>query len=334
MKNNDQITKKQHYVPRCYLEAWTVSPKHQIYVFDKEAKKPRKNNIYDVASENKFYDIDIEKLKEAFYKNREFPFEKSSPQFLEHMFSESIEGPYSVILKKIIQKADSVTPWIAENCFFISSETKLELSLYIALQFLRTKQIRNNIIDAADCMEQLLSDLNASDDIFSKYTIKNDEARLVHANMLIEPNDVLKVCNRFYEKAWILGINQTSNSFYTSDNPIFAHNNMPSPYFSNNGLGSPGVEIFFPISPHCILIMDDYSKYGRFKLLDRRYMLINDSEDVVFYNQLCAAYSSRCVFSQDGNFSVIDNILKNNPRAFENNSVKIEYGGKTYLPRK
>ena len=52
-----QKTKKQHYVPQFYLNAWGIQGTHQIYVYDKKSEAKRKNNIQDVATERFFYDI-------------------------------------------------------------------------------------------------------------------------------------------------------------------------------------------------------------------------------------------------------------------------------------
>ena len=39
-------TKKEHYVPRCYLENWKNN-KGQVWVYDRRLKKTRINNVYD-----------------------------------------------------------------------------------------------------------------------------------------------------------------------------------------------------------------------------------------------------------------------------------------------
>ena len=56
-------SKKQHYVPRCYLESFKIPGTYQINVYDKKLRRNRINSIYDIASENYFYDI---KLSDVF----------------------------------------------------------------------------------------------------------------------------------------------------------------------------------------------------------------------------------------------------------------------------
>ena len=54
-------TKKEHYVPRCYLKNFILE-NDKIKIFDKFKMQVREQRIMDVAMENYFYDIDFEEL--------------------------------------------------------------------------------------------------------------------------------------------------------------------------------------------------------------------------------------------------------------------------------
>ena len=56
--------KKQHYVPRLYLKEFTINQERdKINVYDKARKMFRPNqNLMNVASENYFYDFDLETI--------------------------------------------------------------------------------------------------------------------------------------------------------------------------------------------------------------------------------------------------------------------------------
>lgn len=93
--------KKQHYVPQCYLKAWTIPNTNQINVYDKELRVQRINNIIDVASENYFYDIDfmkaISKEERQFFGVTEEEFKMlSESQVIENTFAEEIESEFSI----------------------------------------------------------------------------------------------------------------------------------------------------------------------------------------------------------------------------------------------
>lgn len=93
--NKKEKTKKEHFVPRCYLERWK-SDKGQVWVYDKKLKRSRLNNVYDVACERYFYDIDYKELSAQKIKLlKELGIEVSQDeQFLEH-FSLGMWREYS-----------------------------------------------------------------------------------------------------------------------------------------------------------------------------------------------------------------------------------------------
>ena len=118
--------KKQHYVPQCYLENWAIDGSHQIYVYDKEMNKQRKNNITDVASENYFYDVDLtgivtnDKAKEMGFSNFD-PSKADEAQYIENFFSNSVEGQYKFLLNNVLTNVSRMTPWELKNCSFFSA---------------------------------------------------------------------------------------------------------------------------------------------------------------------------------------------------------------------
>lgn len=116
-------TKKEHYVPRCYLENWKNN-KGQVWVYDRRLKKTRINNVYDIACERYFYDIDYKKLSVQKLKLLEkLGIEPAQDeQFIEHFFSEHIEGVFSRLLSKILNT--EITAWREKECYFISKQEK------------------------------------------------------------------------------------------------------------------------------------------------------------------------------------------------------------------
>lgn len=80
------------------------------------------NNVYDVACERYFYDIDYKELSAQKIKLlKELGIEVSQDeQFLEHFFSRHVEGVFSDLLSKILDV--DITPWYEKECFFFQSE--------------------------------------------------------------------------------------------------------------------------------------------------------------------------------------------------------------------
>ena len=332
-----QKTKKQHYVPQSYLKAWAIPGTYQVHVYDKKTDNERVNSINDIASENCFYDINPNEIfsKEflAALKVEGLSWDSDElSQGLEHTFANEVEGDFANILKEIIGKATSATPWIIENCYFISEDKKGMLSAYLAIQYIRIKQVRNRIIDSADCLVQALKDMGASDEVIGKYAISKNDSKNIQAQMLMDLKSLSDLAISFLSLTWILCINQTKKKLYTSDSPIGTHAHVDHPIMSMNGLKSKGVEVFFPISPECILVMFDGSYHFQNAHLERRYVLLDNEAYIDYYNSLCAMQSERCVFSSDGDFALLEEMKENNPQIFSQPHTQMNWGGKTYFP--
>jgi hypothetical protein len=58
-----QKTKRQHTVPRCYLERWVNRDTENISTFDKITKKKYDTSVWNVAQERFFYDLHPEAIE-------------------------------------------------------------------------------------------------------------------------------------------------------------------------------------------------------------------------------------------------------------------------------
>lgn len=334
-----QKTKKQHYVPRCYLEAWQIDNTYQVHVYDKKLDSIRKNSINDIASENYFYDV---RPKDIFsestlqkMRDKGFLVDGDQPsQGIEKTLANEVEGNFSKLLKHIIDQARTATPWIINNCYFISNEQKSELSAYLAIQYIRTKQVRKDIEDTADCFSQALKDMGASEELLKEYALQKGESKNIHAKMFLDLEYVSEIALSFMNLTWILAINKTKKKLYTSDNPIGTHAHVKHPFMSMSGLQSRGVEAFFPISPECVLVMFDGSYHSNLVCLERKFIAIEDIENINYYNSLCALHSERCIYSTDGDMSIIEIMKHNNPKVFNQPNTQLTWGDNKYYPSK
>ena len=325
-------TKKEHYVPRCYLENWKNN-KGQVWVYDRRLKKTRINNVYDIACERYFYDIDYKKLSVQKLKLLEkLGIEPAQDeQFIEHFFSEHIEGVFSRLLTKILNT--EITSWREKECYFISKQEKLDFAVCVAFQYTRTNETRRMIVDMADCLEQALQEMNVSEDVVARYTIRKDDERIIHGNMLLDIDYISNMALSFYNLTWILAVNKTSTDFYTSDNPIGTIPHAHNDFISMSGINSKGVEVFFPLSPRYILLMYDSSYHKNMIPYDRRYLALNVEHLVRQYNKYGIYNCNRCVFSRDGDLSVVDEVMKTEPEILDVPKTRLSWGGKSFFPR-
>ena len=98
-----------------------------------------------------------------------------------------------------------------------------------------------------------------------------------------------------------------------------------------SGLNSDGVVIVFPISPNLLLLMID-DKHSGFSVKDRRIIEINNIEYVNCYNYYFITGESSFIFSNKNDFSLIDEVLENNPNLFELPNIVAKWGDRIITP--
>lgn len=157
-------TKKEHYVPKVYLDRFCESPEH-VNVYDKHSDEIRIHQKYDgVASERYFYDVDLlaynEKLKARGEPTLDelFPgFEKTDPQHIEHMFGRGIELEYNKNIGSVIDKLTTAGEWWLNNCNAITEEEKVFFALWAGHQVVRSKAFRETTSKVQQALGQAIS---------------------------------------------------------------------------------------------------------------------------------------------------------------------------------
>jgi hypothetical protein len=300
------IIKKQHFVPRCYLENF-ANPKGQIYVMARGTGATYPANIKDIAQQSYFNDFPIEFLTEE-YK------EKEKSQILEKNLSK-YENEFKNDLNHIMNCLENMEQYgypgeVADQ------EFKSYFSFFLALQLVRTMSQRQKFQN----MMQDISDLTSK---FEHFRTKNQEypefsipepinssqsinfngfkvsvEKDANAQHLFFISDILdkeansEIAKIFASHIWFFGINSTSIPLLTSDNPI-----VIKPY-QNHGFGidSYGVQVAYPISPKYLLVMHENSYWSDLKSFDRR--SINLTENcVISHNKLQKYQCYRQVYS-------------------------------------
>lgn len=342
-------TKKEHYVPQCYLRNFQIQGlPDKINVFDKQKEQVRTNqNILDNASERYFYDINIDKiLEESSDKTREEILNKlgdkydilknDNIQHLERFFSEVIEDDYSELLQNIIKNTSNASPWYKKNCYSLSIEEKSRMSIFLAFQFVRTKKNREILKDGMTKLyKALIPKLYNIEygDVDGKINSTNidvsigkEAMKAEHASFITDPKVITDFANCFFKHIWIIYINKTKIPFWTSDAPI-SLNPMPNGFRSGRGLSSKGIEILFPLNNTITLGMYDREFFknklsflqGPRDTLDRLYWETTDENLIRQFNIIQLRESYRCVFSSDTNFEEAQKLCKQYPAIKKNN---------------
>lgn len=291
--------KNQHFVPRFYLKHFT-SKKGQIYVYDKELKKQFQSPIDKVACEGYFYD---HKLLDS---------KKNKEQFLESYYSE-IESKTSPFYDNFIES-------IRTGSFqTVSINDRRKLSDYLVTQIDRTKEHREETHQITDELyKQLIAKGFTTEDLIHFGFDKDHyDSKEQHIESILLGDELRETLSEIlFDHIWILYKNGTTYPFYTSDNPIVKHAHIKDDLISNDGFGSPGIEIAFPLSPDYILVMADREYFEEYEDLDGKIILIDNLENIKYYNSLQVTSSYRQILSNMNDFYMVEEIFKIAPEAF------------------
>lgn len=314
--------KKQHYVPQSYLEHWAIPNKYQVYVYDKRNQRSYVSNIKDVASERYFYDIDFrgilteDELKE--YVGEKIDINHlDDEQYIENFFAHEIEGDFKVSINKIISRINNMNSWEIKNCCFITEEDKFNLSVHLAFQYLRVKSVRSSMMQTQSLLEKRLSDMGASQTVIDRYKLPKSHLSFLHGKMILNNNYIEELTKRFYSFTWALIVNETLHPFYTSDNPIGTIAHIKHDFLSMNGLGSQGVEAYFPLSPKIMLVMADGEYHDFLQKFERRIIKVKNVENVKYYNSYALFHCDSHIFSNSDDFGIAEEIINKNPDVFK-----------------
>ena len=328
--------KKQHYVPRLYLEKWCIEGTNHTNVYDKIQNKFRNNHIEDVASENYFYDINLEGVLspqeiEHFGLQGVDLSKVDDKQYIENLFADTIEITFENILEQIISRVRGMNAWEIKNCLFIKSEDAHLFSIIIAIQYLRVKEIRDSIKDSSKLLERALNDMGASQTVIDEYCkISKNQMKYIHGKMLMNTEEILDFAQIFDSHIWILLKNKTDQKFLTSDNPIGTIAHINDPILSMSGIASKGVEVYFPLSPDLLLIMLEKTYHTNYEYQNYRIVEVDKIDMVEYYNSYCVMNSSRCVYSINDDFSIVDKLKAKKADILQSSKSELLWNGKTY----
>jgi hypothetical protein len=306
--------KRQHYVPRFLLKEFGSGKKHRLYAYDKQTDRVFQTNPEKVAAENGFYD---------------FTFEGSA--FTAEPAMGSLEAATAPVVKRINRE---------ESLASLTDEERRLLSVFVAVQYTRTRNFRDSLSDLSRQMAEWLRGVGAG---VEGLEMTEEDAAAMSVQMALDANELAPF---IYDKAWLLLKNPTATPFYTSDNPVTFQNLNDFGRYGNIGLAVPGIEIYLPLGSRLCLSMicrsreeqarDVIRKAEQLKrtlpqirqelesrarlarqvvaAIDQGVPLLQDRDNVVNVNSLQVRYSARYVYSGTDDFSLVRTMLRDQPR--------------------
>ena len=293
-------TKKEHYVPERYLEAFAQDD--QLYVFDKEAGKVFVSNIRDTASQRYYYDVP------------ELDQETGVSQVIEKFFH-PFEGAAATVLNDLRSSLD-------EGSFVaVTKNQRIDLSLFLALQMLRTPEARERFVQLTLALKKQeflswvrdrRSDFPMDESMFDLVMDEDHQLR-THARAILDHDLRDRLAEIIYQHYWIVLENPFQMPFITSDHPACNHGTVAHPVRSMQGLASFGAEVLFPLSPTHLLLIVERQAFPQASRLDGRLEVLNSAENVVYYNHWQVHHSFRFLYSITDDFSLAQSMVEETP---------------------
>lgn len=290
-----------HIVPQCYLKNFAVKGKSDfVYVYDKVQNKSYTKAIKDVAGIDDFYTISPEFNDGAF----------DSKVIETNYLSGNVEGKYSKVLSDTIESIKKEEQ--------ISNNLKMGLAIHIAIQFLRTKEVREKdeqltndfLPQVIDIFKEGLS-LEKNDPQIAKLNIsyKYDSA-MHHFRTSFGNEDIINTfAGQLVGNYWNFYYSPIP-VFYTSHFPIVVSPHVPDARPLCLGLTQYGAELSFPISPNIMLVIWDRVFFKEKASTDCEIIVATD-KDIRKYNWMRYLYAEQ-VYSHTDDFSVLDFVYKLN----------------------
>lgn len=265
-----------HYVPQFLLKKFSNNSKSIGMYLNKKKKYIKEASIKEQACRDYLYGDDGK---------------------LEDMFME-IEGYAKKVIDNII-KSSTISSLNYED-------------YHVLLLFMLLSEARN--IKAADSMENFMTTtmrimakmdkkLDIPDKVIDKMKITSPIPNLFSITTATELYPIL------LDLKCTLIINKTDRQFITSDNPFIRYNQMYviRNYYRGYGLGSMGIQLFFPISPQICICVFDHILYGcklnkdgnieiyKGKQIDEinKLIILNSYEYLFFNDQISESYFTR-----------------------------------------
>lgn len=224
--------KIQHYVPKFLLRNFGLGKKDHVWVYDKQTGRSFQTNAKNVASENRFYDFEID----------------GKTYSLESGLS-GIESNTKPVIEGILRE-DSVSA--------LDARERATLASFLAIQFIRTKAFRMQWAELPRILRRKVESMGSTvapgsqaEALIQEPTenqIKIDTTRMIlDAPKTYGPH--------FLDKAWFLAKTTNSHPFIISDNPVSLQNHVDMGPYGNLGLAVRGIEIYLPLSSTRALVM-------------------------------------------------------------------------------
>lgn len=300
--------KKQHFVPQKSLSRFANS-KGKIFVFDK-----LKGESFEAA-------INKTACKQYYYDMKSVDHDPTDPerfQISERAFKE-IEDIGQPTIEKILTQAEAFStsrksPKMSRNRFIYKVD-RVKLALFIAVQFLRTPEQRDNIINVVRSGMRVNLNIDLAN---AGITLTEEEEFDIqlseecqtghHVKMALEGG--LIAAEEMANQIWMFGVAKNSQ-LVTSDTPVSLIPDAEDE-FAGEGLLARGIQTVCNLSPSVMVLLADRKRFKPFDKMDSR-CIVMSHELISYLNMLQLQRCSQYVYSPSEDFRWAQELLSKHP---------------------
>lgn len=307
-----QRTKRQRYVPRCYLSRFSKDGK-SVWALDKFSKKKFEANVMGVAQEHGFYDLPMRVL------------EKVAP---EERDAQAAEKALAAMEGGLVGRIERLLDEVRRGR--LTKECQRRVSLDIAIQWLRTRQSRETFFEATEKACQAVADAlveknfpDLARDSYPKVVCDRGNLPAAHVGHMFDEDTVVALAVSLMCHVWVVGENVTSQPFYTSDHPVVKQAHAGVGGVGLTGFRSPGIEIAFPLSSRHILVLYEKSVHRQMVPCHGQAVKVN-AVGVEYFNRLQVRRSCRQVYCEADQFEQAEEECARFPESCDPNRARVE----------
>lgn len=282
----EEKTKRQHYVPRFYLQAFSYDTEEPYYLhcYDKPEDKVFSSSIMNIAQSKYFYDLTDE-------------------QYLEKKFAE-LEKIFLNVHEKLIDTTDVTS---------LTMEERNAMALFLSHQHIRTRKFRDIVKQASEHTLEIVNDDEGSEEARQAVEAGTTEEGAKEWQAQLMSNALTGFADILNQMDWFLFVNKTEYPLWTSDHPIAIFNPVNPEPDPERGIERIGSKVHVPLSRNLVLALYDPRRY----FIDSHREELTEREHVDFQNKLQVEHSHRQVYSPEEDFELARKEIKENPEYAE-----------------
>jgi hypothetical protein len=309
----NQRTKRQHYVPRCYLNRFTKDGR-TVWAFDKFENKKFSSNVTGVAQEVGFYDLPPDAFGDK------HPAGERDSQFAERKLS-GLESDLAACINQVVKELETRG---------LSRALQERLAVHAVIQLLRTREAREDLRDLSLAYHRTMFEKFCEQrfpgqgwEKQCEFVYDAEALTSTHVSRLLDKGHLFELATHLLDYIWVFGVNVTTHPFYTSDHPVVKKAHIHKPGRSFTGVRARGIEIAFPLTSRHILTLYERTHFAHLLPLHGRVRRI-DAFGVEHFNTLQVLRSNRWVYCEADQFEQAAGVCRRFPEVCDPKRKRVE----------